>query len=173
MKDPFLSLTILEDDLIRLSPVISEDFDNLYQAASNPATWEGHPCKDRHKKDVFHEWFCTMLQGTGALKTTYKPDNQVVGASRFYDYNPEVRSIAVGYTFVSADYWGLKINARMKRLMVDWAKSQGINKVWFHVAASNIRSQNAMEKVGATFSHEAPHQVGARTDIYRFYYILP
>ena len=56
--------------------------------------------------------------------------------------------MAVGFTFLSRLHWGGKVNAEMNDLMLahafTWAK-----RVWFHVGIDNIRSQKAMEKIGA------------------------
>ena len=56
--------------------------------------------------------------------------------------------MAVGFTFLSRLHWGGKVNAEIKDLMLahafKWAK-----RVWFHVGIDNIRSQKAMEKIGA------------------------
>jgi RimJ/RimL family protein N-acetyltransferase len=71
-----------------------------------------------------------------------------VGSTRLYDYNRPLDEIKIGYTFFSRDCWGKGINKEVKVLMLNYAFIY-VEKVIFHVGASNIRSQAAMEKLGA------------------------
>jgi len=43
--------------------------------------------------------------------------------------------------------------------------------VWFHVAASNLRSRRAMEKIGGAFSHKAMKEFQGKSIPYVFYRI--
>ena len=61
---------------------------------------------------------------------------------------PELKEIKIGYTFISRAYWGKKINPQVKKLLLDYA-FQYVDHVIFHVGALNIRSQKAMERLGA------------------------
>ena len=47
----------LENELVKLVPLKQEDFDILYQVASDPLIWEQHPDRFRYKKDVFEKYF--------------------------------------------------------------------------------------------------------------------
>ncbi len=60
--------------------------------------------------------------------------------------------MAIGYTFIGRAYWGGDINGRVKSLMLNHA-FESVDKVWFHVDPSNIRSQKAVMKLGASYSH--------------------
>jgi RimJ/RimL family protein N-acetyltransferase len=57
--------------------------------------------------------------------------------------------VVIGYSFLRRDHWGGGTNRQMKRLMLDhafrWART-----VWFHVSPGNLRSQKALERIGAT-----------------------
>ena len=77
-----------------------------------------------------------------------KSTDQAIGSTRFYDYNPDDSSILIGYTFYATAYWGKGINSSVKALMLDYVFSY-VEKVFFHVGAENIRSQIAIERIGA------------------------
>ena len=34
------------------------------------------------------------------------------------------------------------------------------DRIWFHVATTNLRSRRAMEKIGARLSHQGPRPAG-------------
>lgn len=138
----------LENDLIAVVPLKGEDFERLYAVASDPLIWEQHPNRDRYKHDVFESFFKGAIESKGAFMVYDKATGNVVGSSRYYEFDEENNSIAVGYTFIGRDYWGRGFNAALKKLMLDYA-FQFVDKVILHVGATNLRSQKATERLGA------------------------
>ena len=139
----------LENDLVILEPLNQNDFENLYSAAADPKVWEQHPNKNRYKREVFQTFFDGAIESKGAFKIIFKETNQVIGSSRFYDYDENDASIIVGYTFYSTDSWGKGINPSVKKLMFDYI-FQFVDKIYLHVGADNIRSQIAVQRLGCT-----------------------
>ena len=139
----------LENDLVILEPLNQNDFENLYAAAADPKVWEQHPNKNRYKRDVFQTFFDGAIESKGAFKIIFKETNQVIGSSRFYDYDENDASIIVGYTFYSTDSWGKGINPSVKKLMFDYI-FQFVDKIYLHVGANNIRSQIAVQRLDCT-----------------------
>ena len=74
-------------------------------------------------------------------------------ASRFYEFDEEKKTISIGYTFISRDCWGKNYNRALKLLMINHA-FKFVDKIVFHIGASNIRSQKAIEKLGANKAGE-------------------
>ena len=138
----------LENDKVILYPLQEKDFEDLYAVASDPKIWEQHPNKDRWKKDVFHTFFDGAMQSKGSFKIVDKSTGNVIGSTRFYDYNKEENSIFVGYTFYATSYWGKGINQSVKVTMFDYI-FQFVSKVYFHIGANNVRSQIAISRLGA------------------------
>ena len=139
----------LENDLVILEPLNQNDFENLYAAAADPKVWEQHPNKNRYKREVFQTFFDGAIESKGAFKIIFKETNQVIGSSRFYDYDENDASIIVGYTFYSTDSWGKGINPSVKKLMFDYI-FQFVDKIYLHVGANNIRSQIAVQRLDCT-----------------------
>ena len=139
----------LENALVKLVPLKQEDFDILYQAASDPLIWEQHPDRFRYKKNVFEKYFEGAIKSGGAFLVVEKNSDEVIGSSRYYDFDKEKKSIAIGYTFLAKKYWGTTYNRAMKTLMLDHA-FKFVDTVIFHIGAKNIRSQKAIEKLGVT-----------------------
>ncbi|KQR94362.1 acetyltransferase [Chryseobacterium sp. Leaf180] len=139
---------ILEDDVVRLSPLTKNDFEALYEAASDPEIWIQHPNKDRWQKTVFENFFEGALQSGGAYTVTEKSTGKVIGSTRFYDLDELQKSVLIGYTFYAKEFWGKSLNSRVKKMMLDEAYKY-LDTVIFHVGAQNIRSQIAMERLGA------------------------
>ncbi|WP_396155559.1 GNAT family N-acetyltransferase [Flavobacterium macrobrachii] len=138
----------LKNNLISLSPLQENDFEELYAVANDELLWEQHPNKLRYQRAVFQIFFEGAMLSGGAFLIRDSKTNEVVGSSRFYDYNEEEKSILIGYTFIGRKFWGNNYNKSLKKLMLDYA-FQHVNKVYFHIGAFNIRSQKAIEKIGA------------------------
>jgi RimJ/RimL family protein N-acetyltransferase len=147
----------LVGETISLHPLITDDFEALYAAASDPLIWEQHPEPLRYQRQVFEGFFAGALAPGGALLVTDKTSGEVIGTSRYYEWNPDLREVAIGYTFLVRSHWGGATNREMKQLMLShafrWAKV-----VWFHVGKNNWRSRRAVEKVGGKLSHEASRE---------------
>lgn len=139
---------ILEDEITKLIPLQESDFDELYKVASDPLIWEQHPMKDRYKIEVFRSFFDAAIDSKSSFLIVDKKTNEIIGNTRFYDYNPEKSSVAIGFTFIGRKFWGGLYNKSNKKLLIDYA-FQHLDSVIFHIGADNIRSQKAVEKLGA------------------------
>jgi RimJ/RimL family protein N-acetyltransferase len=138
---------ILENNIIKLLPVVESDFDGLFEVAADPLVWEQHPNKNRYKKEVFQVFFEGAMESKGAFKIVNKETNEIMGSTRFYDLDTKNKSVLIGYTFYGRKFWGSNYNPQVKILMLDYA-FEFVDTVYFQVGANNIRSQKAMEKLG-------------------------
>ncbi|MFC6336340.1 GNAT family N-acetyltransferase [Pseudomonas sp. CCM 7891] len=144
----------LRGSTLRLKPLAQKDFDGMYQAAGDPGIWVGHPAKDRYKREVFETYFASLLKTKKALAVIEIDTGKIVGGSSYYTPPDLPDSIAIGFTFLVREKWGGNTNRELKRLMVEHAfKTHDI--VYFHIAPSNIRSQKATMKLGATHLYDA------------------
>jgi len=145
---PFDLQPSLKGNLIELRPLAPEDWDKLFAVASDPIIWEQHPERDRHNQDVFRIFFKDAIDCGGAFVVIDRENRQIIGSTRFYGYDPEKSEIEIGWTFLARKYWGGRYNAEMKRLMLDHA-FPFVETVIFHIGENNIRSQKAIERIGA------------------------
>ena len=145
----------LRGTLVELRPLCAEDEQALFAVASDPLIWEQHPVRDRYKPEVFTAFFRESASG-GALTVRDCKIGNVVGSSRFHAYNSRVSEVEIGWTFLARSYWGGTYNREMKRLMLRRA-FRFVDRVVFLVGRQNIRSQRAIERLGAV-------RVGSRAD---------
>jgi RimJ/RimL family protein N-acetyltransferase len=148
MNNTFDRQEELEDDLIRIIPLKAEHFEALYRVASDPLIWEQHPNNDRYLRVVFEAFFEGALASEGAYLVLDKETGEVIGSSRYYDFDEEKKAIAIGFTFIARQFWGGTYNSALKRLMMNHA-FEYLDAVIFHVGSQNLRSQKAVEKLGA------------------------
>ena len=138
----------LKGELIELRPLRPEDWDDLFAVASDPLIWEQHPESDRYKEDVFRVFFREALESRGAFVVIGNKNQEMIGSTRFYGYDQEQSEIEIGWTFLARRYWGGRYNLEMKELILTHA-FKFVENVVFFVGEKNIRSQKAMEKIGA------------------------
>lgn len=138
---------ILESEEFQLIPLQQGDFESLYEVASDPKVWEQHPNKDRYQREVFENFFRGAMESKGAFKIVEKATGDVLGSSRYYNFDEKDSHIFIGYTFYGTKSWGKGINPKVKKLMLDYIL-QYVDKVHFHIGKENFRSQKALEKLG-------------------------
>lgn len=136
---------------ILVRPLAEADRAGLTRAASDPRTWAGHPASDRWKPEVFASYFEYLLTHRSVV---VEAEGVIIGASRFYAAPDAPHDISIGFTFLDCAYWGGAMNRALKTLMLDHAFAS-FDRVWFHIAPGNIRSQKATAKLGAVHDHDA------------------
>lgn len=131
----------------------------MHAAASDPLIWEQHSERNRHERAVFERFFEGALACGGGLTVIDPATDQIIGSTRFYDWDPTDGSIVIGYTFLVRAHWGSGTNREMKTLMLAHA-FRCARTVWFHISTGNARSRCAIEKRGARLDREASVLVG-------------
>ena len=140
----------LRGNLIELRPLKYEDFDALFRAASDPLIWEQHPEPDRYKREIFQKYFDSGIASKGAFVVIERKSGRIIGSSRYHDLKREQSEVEIGFTFLEREFWGGAYNGELKSLMLEHA-FRFVKRVVFVVGESNLRSQKALEKIGARF----------------------
>ena len=140
----------LQGNWIELRPLKPEDFEALLRAASDPLIWEQHPEPDRYKREIFRRYFDSGLASGGALVVIDRKSGRIIGSSRYHDLKPEESEIEIGFTFLEREFWGGTYNGELKSLMLEHA-FRFVRRVVFVVGENNLRSQKALQKIGARF----------------------
>ncbi len=153
---PFDLQPTLQGTVVKLRPLCVDDFPAMYAVAADPLIWEQHPDRDRHKEEIFRVFFRESLASMGALLVIDTHDQRVIGSSRYHGFDKRRREVEIGWTFLARSHWGGVYNGEMKRLMLRHA-FRFVESVVFLVGPDNIRSQRAVEKIGAL-------RVGSRLD---------
>jgi RimJ/RimL family protein N-acetyltransferase len=161
----------LKGELVELRPLAPEDWNDLFAVASDPLIWEQHPESDRYKEGVFKVFFREALESGGAFVVIDKKNQQIIGSTRYYGYDPEKSEIEIGWTFLTRKYWGGRYNREMKKLMLAHA-FKFVENVAFFVGEKNFRSQKAMEKIGAIRNGMATRAYGSHPPALNVKYVI-
>ena len=153
----------LTGELLELRPLYPGDFDALFAAASDPLIWEQHPERDRYKLEMFQKYFDGAIASGGAFAIIERRSGRIIGSSRYCHLNvvsaaviggSPIREIEIGWTFLERPFWGGRYNRELKTLMLDHA-FRFVDRVLFVVGENNLRSQKALQKIGARFLRKA------------------
>lgn len=90
-----------------------------------------------------------MNSQTFAIIETAK--NKVAGSTRYLNFRPDHRSVEIGWTWLGQDWQRTSVNTEAKLLLLGHAfERMGCVRVEFKTDARNLRSQRALERIGAT-----------------------
>jgi len=153
----------LKGPRVIVRPLAQTDWDDLLAAAADPEIWALHPVRDRHTEPVFREFFDAAIACSSAFTFIERQSGKVIGSSRYHGYQPEIREVEIGWTFLAREFWGGSYNLEVKRLMLEHA-FRFVDTVVFWVGETNWRSQRAMEKIGGVRRRELrPRLLGGQT----------
>jgi N-acetyltransferase len=137
----------LTGETLHLRPLTEADRAAMTAAASDPLIWALHPARDRHLSEKFQPYFDKLLASGGTLVVIDRASGAMIGWSSYGEFKPEASEVEIGWTFLTRAYWGGETNREMKALMLTHAFAS-VDTVVFRVAAYNLRSRAAMEKIG-------------------------
>lgn len=77
-------------------------------------------------------------------------DGTLVGSTSFYEITPATRSIGIGHTWLGRRHWRSGINTAAKLVLMGRAfEGLGAERVVWHTDIRNVRSQDAIARLGA------------------------
>jgi RimJ/RimL family protein N-acetyltransferase len=146
---------ILETDRARLEPLTTDHFEPLKAIAlSNSDIWK-FTLANITDEESFTTYFNTALKEK-ENKTSYpfamfdKKENRYAGCTRYANISFRDKRLEIGWTWIDPLLQGSGLNKHNKFLMLNFAfKELVLNRVELKTAGTNLKSQRAMEKIGA------------------------
>ncbi len=75
---------------------------------------------------------------------------ELVGSTSFYEIDPVRRALGIGHTWLSRSVWRTHVNTESKLILLRRAFDElGAERVVWHTDVRNLRSQAAIERLGA------------------------
>jgi RimJ/RimL family protein N-acetyltransferase len=148
-----LEFVPLEGRYVRLEPLVAANKEELRAALDcDPESWEimsVNGCGEG-----FEDWWGAM-RGESQRKTRQAyairrlADGKLVGTTSFLNIRTIHAGVEVGATFIAPDARSGPINPESKKLLLGQAFDAGAVRVEFMIDTRNVRSQAAVEKLGA------------------------
>ena len=147
---------VLTGHTICVQPLTVANYPEVEACARELATWADYPTPGMRDTGDITPWFTGGPQQARALAIVYRPEQKIIGTTRYYDVPDDEDGVGIGFTFLAASYrFAGATNADLKRIMLEHA-FKSFSSVWFHVLPGNSRSQAAVLKLGAV-------EIGLRT----------
>lgn len=150
----FTEPPILENERIKLVPMEIDHAGPLY-GINHSETWAFMLLEVKTKQDM-DEWVANAVnlrEQKFALPfvVILKETNQVVGTTRLYEFNETHLSCEIGSTWYGVDYRRTFVNSDCKYLLLKYCfETLGMIRVQLKTDERNVRSQKAIERLGAT-----------------------
>lgn len=149
-----LPITILENDTVKLSPLMSGDWKLLTEFISEKSIWTAFP-NDLSSEAAFETWMeeRVALSKTGhwyPFLVTDKHSGKAVGLSCYLNVDEPNLVIEIGGTWYAKPFQGTAINPNCKLLLMTYAfETLGFERLEYKTDALNARSRSAILKLGA------------------------
>ena len=146
---------ILENDRIRLRPLIADDYNNLLPIAMrNPSMLQFSPqqVNTEDKLLAYIEKAITQRQeGSRYPFISFdKKAQEYSGSTSYLNISNSNERLEIGATWLGTDFQGTGLNKEQKRLMLTYAfETIGMKRVELKTDGRNLQSQKALLKIGA------------------------
>lgn len=144
----------LTGDRIEMLPLHPEDTAGLWQAGMYPEIWSYFRDPVTSAPGM-EEWVSTALRDrdqNGAMPYAIldRATGMLVGSTRLFDLQPGNRNGEIGYTWYTPAAQRTAVNTECKLLLLTYAFEQlDLLRVQFKTCSRNLRSQQAIERMGA------------------------
>jgi N-acetyltransferase len=136
---------------VKLLPMEQEHVESLFEAGKYPDIWkvtQGQILSIDEAKNYVDK----ALGQDHALPFVIfdLASQKVVGSTRLYDISVQNRGLEIGSTWLTPSVWGTHVNTECKYLLLRHCfETFGILRVQIKTDSRNIRSQKAIERLGA------------------------
>ncbi|MDX3226236.1 GNAT family N-acetyltransferase [Streptomyces sp. ME19-01-6] len=140
----------LSGSRVRLEPLSLEHAEGLWTAADDEV-FAKLPYDRPPTVQAMGEWISAALTREAVRLPFAVVVGQEVAGTTSYWYPDEVRrQVEIGSTWLGRAWWGAGINREAKRLLLEHAFTElACEKVVFRTDPKNIRSQQALQRLGA------------------------
>ena len=150
----------LEGEIVRLEPLTESHLPALAAIAFDPTIWRYMIWPMKTPADL-QNWFNaaktaeaagTALPWATICKGRNGHPDEVVGSTRFMDFDLRHRTVEIGNTWIAEAHRGTRINAEAKLLQLTYAfETLNLNRVAFKTHDHNQRSKSAIKGIGAIY----------------------
>src|SRR4051812_19996765 len=146
---------MLSGDRIDLVPMDPTHADALYDAGRDVKIFEFWSVPMKTRED-FHEFVRVALANRDKLGDVPwvvfdKEQKRIVGSTRLFDVQPHNRNAEIGHTWYDSAVWRSKVNTECKYLILKQCFEEwDLLRVQLKTCSRNVRSQEAMARLGAT-----------------------
>lgn len=144
----------LTGNIIRLEPMTAEHKKELTQVLNDPQIWE-YTWRKISSEEQAGQLVDTALANQAAGKDIpyvmiEQASGRIVGTTRMMHVDRTHRGAEIGCTWIAPECWRTAVNTESKLLLLEYGFGVlGLIRVEFSIVSTNLRSQRAIERIGA------------------------
>ncbi|MGN4126901.1 GNAT family N-acetyltransferase [Lysinibacillus sphaericus] len=150
-----MQFTALENAIVLLKPITKEDVSGVLAAGRYPEIWSYLSTTIEQESDV-HNFVDKALTEKMQKKEfpfaiVEKRSGKIVGSTRFMDIDDKHKRLEIGNTWITPTFWRTAVNTNCKYLLLQYCfEVLDLQRVQIKTDLENLRSQRAIERIGAT-----------------------
>lgn len=136
---------------VRLEPMSEAHVPGLAAIGLDDSIWEHMLYGEVRTEDDVRNWVRDILSRPDLpFVAIHLESGRVAGATRYLNIMPEHRGLEIGGTWYGLDFQRTVVNTECKYLLLKYAfETLGCIRVQFKTDMRNVRSQKAIERIGA------------------------
>ncbi len=144
----------MENKIVKLKPMEMEDVDDIFAVACYDEIWTHMSITVKNREDVIKYVESALTLKKAGVEFPFVIidafTNKIIGATKLMDINEHHKRGEIGFTWLTPDYWRTSINTNCKYLLLTYCfEHLGWQRVQIKTDHENIRSQKAIERIGA------------------------
>lgn len=141
----------LTGKVVRLEPLSEAHIPGLAAIGLDESIWEHMLYEPVRTEEDMRRWVLDILSRPDLpFAVIHLPSGQVAGATRYLNIQPEHRGLEIGGTWYGRTFQRTAVNTESKYLLLRYAfETLGCIRVQFKTDLRNVRSQRAIERLGA------------------------
>ncbi|MEK3685342.1 GNAT family N-acetyltransferase [Paenibacillus sp. FSL R10-2736] len=144
----------LEGGVIRLVPLMEEHKPELVKVLNDPLIWEYTWRRITTEEQVGQLIDAALMNKAKGTDIPFviieQASGRIAGTTRIMHLDRTHRNAEIGCTWISSDYWRTAVNTESKLLLLQYCfEGLGLIRVNFSIVSTNLRSQRAVERIGA------------------------
>ncbi len=167
---------ILENERARLLPFTEKEAEGLREIIYDDSIWKYMGHYIRNEEDL-QEYIAATIKAKGDQTAIPflifdKVQGALAGCTRFGKLDVNNKRAEIGWTWYGTKFQGTGLNASVRELLITYGFSElSLNRIQFGADVRNIRSQKAIEKLGAIkegirYSHYVDREGLIQDDVY-------
>lgn len=140
---------------VRLEPLTQDHIPDLAIAGRDESIWEHMLYGMVTNEERMRQWVLNMLEHQAAgtdlpFAVIHLEIGHAIGSTRYMEIHPDDRGLEIGGTWYGVKYQRTGVNTECKYLLLQHAfEVLGCIRVQFKTDLRNVRSQKALERIGA------------------------
>ncbi|MDS9472898.1 GNAT family N-acetyltransferase [Sporosarcina pasteurii] len=146
---------VLVNDIVTLRTMELTDIDAIFEAGNYNEIWTHLAITIQSREDAANFVKESLLNQSLGKEHSFviidNKTNRIIGGTKLKNLDHTHMRIELGYSWLSPSYWRSPINTNCKYLLMQYCfEVLHLNRVQIQADERNVRSRNAIARIGAT-----------------------